>query len=377
MADKVKSFRELEQYPKLIAEAVPNEKCLPCILCEPVCPTKAIKVVFNKTREDFGPLRESLKGKIEIDREKCNLCGRCARFCKAFLLLEKGEKERKKEPRELVPYDQLLVDEELCDYCGLCASLCPEEAIKVEGKPLEEELKFEGRIEIDKDLCIGCGRCALVCPYEAMDVKKPFEGEIKMIEKRLVKCDPQGCQACFNVCPAKCWYVDSRGKAAPVKEQCILCGACAKACPVDAIDVSRSKVLHTAIAETPWAAEWKEAISSIITGERQRPDVSKAVEPPAIERPPLPMPEKPRIEPELLKLVDEAISSLEPILKKPKVRQIMERENPEEASAKIMQRLKKEGLKRKGSKEESSKEEGSKEDGLKEEGLKEAAVGAK
>jgi 4Fe-4S ferredoxin len=348
MTDKVKNFRELEQYPKLIAEAVPSEKCLPCILCEPVCPTKAIKVTFNKTRDDFGPLRKDEKGKIEIDREKCNLCGRCARFCKAFLLIEKDEKEREKNPRELVPYDQLLVDEELCDYCGLCAAICPEEAIKVEGKALEAELKFEGRVEIDKDLCIGCGRCALVCPYEAMDVKRPFEGEIKLTEKKLVKCDPQGCEACFNVCPAKCWYVDERGKAAPVKEQCILCGACAKACPVQAIDVSRSSVVHTAIAETPWAAEWKEAISSILTGERQRPDVSRAVSPPAIERPPLPAPEKPKVEPELLELVNQALTPLGTVLNKPKVRQIMEREAPKEASTKIAERLRKEGLKKTG-----------------------------
>ena len=73
----------------------------------------------------------------------------------------KGEKE--KDPRNLVPYEQLLVDEELCDYCGLCVPLCPEEAIKVEGEPLEvpeAEKEFTGKIEIDPDLCIGCGRCA-------------------------------------------------------------------------------------------------------------------------------------------------------------------------------------------------------------------------
>lgn len=343
MKDRVKDFRNLEQYPKLVAEAVPGEKCLPCVLCEPVCPTKAIKVTFDKKREDFGPLRKGIEGKISIDLEKCNLCGRCARFCPAFLLIEKGEKEREKEPRELVPYEQLLVDEELCDYCGLCVALCPEEAIKVEGEPLElkEELKFEGNIEIDKELCIGCGRCALVCPYEAVEVKKPFEGEIRLIEKNLVKCDPLGCQACFNVCPAKCWYVDERGKAAPVKEQCIFCGACALACPVSAIDVKRKSVRATEVKETPWAEEWKEAISSIITGERQRPDVSKAVAPPDIERPPLPVPEKPKVEPELLRLVDEALRPLVPALKKPKVRMIMEHEPADLASEKIVERLKK------------------------------------
>ncbi len=357
MKDRVKDFRNLEQYPKLVAEAVPNEKCLPCVLCEPVCPTKAIKVTFDKKREDFGPLRKGIEGKISIDLEKCNLCGRCARFCPAFLLVEKGEKEREKEPRELVPYEQLLVDEELCDYCGLCAALCPEEAIKVEGEPLElkEEFKLQGKIEIDKDLCIGCGRCALVCPYEAVDVKKPFEGEVRLIERNLVKCDPLGCQACFNVCPAKCWYVDERGKAAPVKEQCIFCGACALACPVSAIDVKRTGVRTTEVKETPWAEEWKEAISSIVTGERQRPDVSKAVAPPDIERPPLPPPEKPKVEPELLKLVEERLKPLEPMLRKPKVRSIMERETPEEASSKIVERLKKEETKKAEAKKAGAK----------------------
>jgi 4Fe-4S ferredoxin len=335
----VKDFGELEQYPKLVAEAVPNEKCLPCLLCEPVCPTKAINVAFNKSREDFGPLRKEIVGKISVDMDKCNFCGRCAKFCKAFLLVEKGDKE--KNPRVLAPYDQLLVDEELCDYCGLCVPLCPEDAIKVEGPPLEGEVKFEGKIEIDKDLCIGCGRCAQVCPYEAIDVKKPFEGEVELIEKNLVRCDPLGCQACFNVCPAKCWYVDERGKAAPVKDQCIYCGACAKACPVFAIDVKRSCVHHTEIKETPWASEWKDAISSIVTGKKKRPDVSMAVAPPSIERPPLPKIEMPLRDPELLRLVDEAIGPLVPVLKKPKVRFIMEREPAKEASAKIAERLKK------------------------------------
>jgi 4Fe-4S ferredoxin len=344
MTDKIKDFRKLEQYPRLVAEAEANEKCLPCILCEPVCPTGAIKVTFNKTREDFGPLRKGIEGKITIDKEKCNLCGRCARFCPAFLLVEKGEKE--KGPKDLVPYEQLLVDEELCDYCGLCVPLCPEEAIKVEGEPLAADLKFEGKIEIDKDLCIGCGRCALVCPYEAIAVKKPFEGEIKLIEKNLVKCDPLGCQACFNVCPAKCWYVDERGKAAPVKEQCIFCGACALACPLSAIEVQRSGVRTTEVKETPWAEEWKEAISAIKTGERKLPDVSKALAPPAIERPPLPAPEKPKINPELLKRVDEALRPLGPLLKKPKVRKILESEAPGKASEKIVERLRKEEAKK-------------------------------
>ncbi|MDD2754498.1 MAG: 4Fe-4S binding protein [Methanothrix sp.] len=350
--ERVVDFISQEQYPRLLAEARPNEKCLPCLLCEPVCPTGAIKVSFNKTREDYGPLRSGIKGKIAVDSEKCNLCGRCARFCKAFLLLDRDEKERAKDPRILQPYEQLLVDEELCDYCGLCVPICPEEAIKVEGVPLdvpgvpEVEKEFAGKIEIDQDLCIGCGRCAQVCPYEAMDIKKPFVGEIKLVEKNLVRCDPLGCQACFNVCPAKCWYVDERGKAAPVKDQCIFCGACEKACPVSAIAVERSDVRHTEIKETPWAEEWKQAISAIKTGERLRPDVSGAVSPPEVDRQPMPAPEKPKIDAELLRLVDEALSPLEALLKKPKVRQILEKDPAKEASRKIVERLQNDAAKK-------------------------------
>jgi 4Fe-4S ferredoxin len=172
-----------------------------------------------------------------------------------------------------------------------------------------------------------------------MDIKKPFVGEIKLVEKNLVRCDPLGCQACFNVCPAKCWYVDERGKAAPVKDQCIFCGACEKACPVSAIAVERSDVRHTEIKETPWAEEWKQAISAIKTGERLRPDVSGAVSPPEIDRQPMLAPEKPKIDEQLLRLVDEALSPLEDLLKKPKVRQILERDPAKEASRKIVERL--------------------------------------
>jgi 4Fe-4S ferredoxin len=193
-----------------------------------------------------------------------------------------------------------------------------------------------------------------------MDIKKPFQGEIKLVEKNLVRCDPLGCLACFNVCPAKCWYVDERGKAAPVKDQCIFCGACEKACPVSAIQVERSDVRHTEIKETPWAEEWKQAISAIKTGERLRPDVSGAVSPPDIERQPLPAPEKPKIDSELLRLVDEALKPLEPLLRKPKIRQILEKEPAEEAIKKIVERLRKDEAKKAAAADTTGSIEGAK-----------------
>lgn len=337
-----RDYKEMEEYPHLVSRAEPNEKCLPCALCEPVCPTEAITVVFRPTRDVFGPLREEErgegKGKIEVDPEKCNLCGKCSKFCEAFLLQEKEP-----TPTDLVPFEQLLVDEELCDHCGLCVGICPEEAIKVEGNPLEleEEFVFSGEIEVDQDKCIGCGRCLLVCPYDAMDVTKPFEGDIRLVERQLPLCDPMGCHACFNVCPSDCWYVGEDGRIKVEKDQCIFCGACANSCHCFAVEVDRSGVTHTPVKETPWAEEWKEAISAITTKVRRRPDLSGIVLPPEIERVPIPEVEAPARDPDLLSKINEALAGVEAVINKPKVRFVWERGGIEEAREKIGERIRK------------------------------------
>lgn len=332
-----KDYKDLDEYPRLVSKAEPNEGCLPCCLCEPVCPTEAITIVFYPTREDLGPLREDVEGEIAVDPEKCNFCGICAKFCEAFVLLEKEPK-----PADLVPFEQLLVDEDLCDYCGLCVALCPEEAITVEGKPLEleEEMEFKGEIDVDQDLCIGCDRCLLVCPYDAMDVTKPFEGDIRLVDKQLHLCDPLGCHACFNVCPADCWYVGEDGKIAVGKDQCIFCGACVNACHCYAIEVDRTRVSHTRVKETPWAEEWKDAISSMVTGVKKRPDVSGIVVPPDIEKVPLPPVEVRDRDPDLLRRINERLDRVELVINKPKVRFVWEKDDIEEASEKIASRIK-------------------------------------
>jgi hypothetical protein len=55
----------------------------------------------------------------------------------------------------------------------------------------------------------------------------------------------------------------------------------------------------------------------------------------------MPAPEKPEVDPELLKLVDEAVGPLAELIKKPKVRQILEKEPVDVASRKIIERLEK------------------------------------
>lgn len=52
----------------------------------------------------------------EIDRERCNLCGRCAEGCQFHAIALIGQ--------------QVLVFPELCHGCGTCALACPEDAIR-------------------------------------------------------------------------------------------------------------------------------------------------------------------------------------------------------------------------------------------------------
>ncbi len=274
-------FPEDEEYPELEWDVSFNEKCLPCDICMTSCPEDAISVEYDfPTKEEVAPFKEGKDGEIEINMDKCTLCGLCARFCKAFLLLEKEP-----IPEDPFPFEQLLVDEDLCDYCVLCADLCPEDAITVKGERRGEAPEIKGVAKVDPDKCTVCGWCKIVCPYDAVDISKPFEGELMLIDTNVKKCDPSGCHACFNICPSHLWYVPDDGTNIAARiEMCTYCGACVNACPDDVMKVKRDEVHHSEILDKPWASQWKDAIASISGEVRKRPDMSRTLE--AEEEPP-------------------------------------------------------------------------------------------
>ncbi|MCD6206457.1 MAG: 4Fe-4S binding protein [Methanosarcinales archaeon] len=314
-----------ECYPHIDARAQANDNCIPCSLCEQVClacGSGAITVEYTfPKKEEIAPFKEGVAGEIAIDMGKCNYCGICAYFCDAFILIPKEKEEV--TPIDPVPFENILIDEERCDYCVLCEDICPEDAIKVTGTrdatAPQARIRVTGALSVSED-CIACGWCVSVCPYNAIDVAKAFDGEIRLIGNHLTKCDPVGCHACFNVCPSNAWYIPEGGKIEVSPDRCIFCGACAHACWLDAIAVTRDSVAHTPECDTAWKHEWARGIKCITSGVRAHPDRSHLVVPPAPVREVLEPPEVPAIDPALLLKVRERIDRVMPMLRDVKTR---------------------------------------------------------
>lgn len=336
-----KEILELEEFPHLDSSVVFNDKCLPCLICKKSCPEEAISVEFTfPKKEALAPFKPGKKGEIEIDMKKCTLCGLCAEFCPAFVLVEK-----KPEANDLMPFQDLLVEKEKCDYCGLCVPFCPEDAIKVKGDFDIEEIKkiapkITGNIKVDDDKCTRCGWCQAVCPYDAAIVTKPFEGEIELIDAKLKGCDPVGCHGCFNVCPSKAWIIPKDKKIDVVRDLCTYCGACEKACHVKAIGVKRTKAKHTALPETSWAKDWERAIDCLTTSQRDRPDISRTL---SVEKEARKKEEpivKPEIDERMRELVDKRIERIASLLGKKQVRRALDKKDVDQAVEEIKKRIK-------------------------------------
>ncbi|RLD61871.1 MAG: 4Fe-4S ferredoxin, partial [Bacteroidetes bacterium] len=63
------------------------------------------------------------------------------------------------------------VDEEKCNGCGKCAKACPVNVIEMHAED-SFEIKRKKTPLVDKDICLGCGVCSLNCSMEAIKLTK-------------------------------------------------------------------------------------------------------------------------------------------------------------------------------------------------------------
>lgn len=119
------------------------------LACEEICPTKAIKVILDKT----GSPEKARILEINIDKRLCIYCKRCQEACpmKAIAVTK--------------PISGIIeIDTSLCpERCQVCVDICPSKCINigVNGKPA-----------VTKEFCIFCGACAEVCPKKAITIRR-------------------------------------------------------------------------------------------------------------------------------------------------------------------------------------------------------------
>ena len=241
------------EYAQRFADATPRltrtqalleaERCLYCYdaPCATACPTSIDVPSFIKRIAD-----DNLRGSARTILESNPLGGMCARVCPTGALDLRTAGKSEMDGSYLSVAVQKTTVGDNCVHCGLCAEVCPQSCIEIQDRHLAEDgrLKVEGKTLIDLNRCIHCGWCAAVCPVGAISFGKPFAGEFSRDDKVC-----QACRTCVHTCPANALFNKEAGPGEMVekvthrKEACIYCGACALACPVAAIKVTKTAIV--------------------------------------------------------------------------------------------------------------------------------------
>ncbi len=118
--------------------------------------------------------------------------------------------------------------DEKCIGCNTCITTCSMLFFK-EDKPEKSSIEiFErGKDDFEISVCNQCGSCAEICPTEALTINK--QGVV-MLNKKLCS----GCMLCVDACPTNNMRTYAE---ATIPFKCTACGACAKECPADALEI--------------------------------------------------------------------------------------------------------------------------------------------
>ncbi|KZX15187.1 NADH-quinone oxidoreductase subunit I [Methanobrevibacter cuticularis] len=251
--------KKIENYPKWnCGTEITKDDCIYCGKCEIYCPRDAIAMKRN-----LPNVEDLVMGETRTEVDKCINCRICVEMCPAEAITIKTESE--KTTKKFTAKD-IEIDKSKCMYCKICQKVCPEDAIKIictSCMDIEQipEVTIDGALVLDEEICVNCGWCEKICPTEAAHTKKPFEGEVILNENEEedLICKGDSCHACQDVCPCNAITIVDN-KSFVNQEVCVLCGACAKACPQKILNVNRTVMNLDNIK----SASWQKILGSII-----------------------------------------------------------------------------------------------------------------
>jgi len=256
-------------YTDQVTLTIEEASCLHGNVCETVCPEEAIHV-----------FRDGEHLTIDIREDRCSFCEACAHFCPVPCITVTWDGHPKRlllQEHALPPFpEKLTIHTDICPercrdnakgtirwcrkkrdtlenpsldcpkHCTECVDHCEREALTKD----EETTRLK-----DSHLCLRCAYCEDACPHGAMEVTPVFRGTIQLND---AVC-PETCQLCIEVCPVKA--IHREGRHVYVKDRyCILCGACAKICDRNAIEIKREQIVAL---EEEAAPLWERCVENL------------------------------------------------------------------------------------------------------------------
>jgi ferredoxin len=197
------------------------DRCVGCQMGPTACPKEALTHVEG--RIENGRMVEMPS--VEVDPEKCVMCGICAEICPvhAITMDVNGKPEIPvleygafPEVRGHTTFEKEKLDISLKDFI---INNCPTNIISYDEENKTLAVRYED--------CIRCRQCE-VASNGAFSVLQPWQGSVVLKREKCV----EGCLACADVCPTRALHINDEGELVLADYFCIKCGACMHACPI-------------------------------------------------------------------------------------------------------------------------------------------------